>query len=391
VKLRDAKIAIVCDWLTTPGGAERVIETFHEIFPDAPIYTSMYKKENFPNLKNAKVITSFLQKIPGAKNHHQLFLPWMPLVFEHFNLDEYDIVISSSHSCAKGIITKPSTIHVSYCHSPMRYAWDNYHDYIREYRMNSIIKKWGEKKLHKIRIWDKIAADRVDHFLTNSQYVQARIKKYYRRSAEVIFPGIETKKYIMAEKKLPSVDGIRHEKQEQKDKNIHEKNNYYLAIGRLTTYKKFDLIIDAFNDLGLPLKIAGRGIEEENLKKRAGKNIEFLGYVPEENLPKLYAGAQALIFPQCEDFGITPLEAMASGVPVIAYAQGGALETIKENETGIFFHHQTAPALIDAVARFEKEKKNFSSEKIRSHAEKFSNERFKKELIQYLEKTLSLS
>jgi glycosyltransferase involved in cell wall biosynthesis len=257
--------------------------------------------------------------------------------------------------------------------------------------MNSIIKKWGEKKLHKIRIWDKIAADRVDHFLTNSQYVQARIKKYYRRSAEVIFPGIETKKYIMAEKKLPSVDGIRHEKQQQKDKNIHKKNNYYLAIGRLTTYKKFDLIIDAFNDLGLPLKIAGRGIEEENLKKRAGKNIEFLGYVPEENLPKLYAGAQALIFPQCEDFGITPIEAMASGVPVIAYAQGGALETIKENETGIFFHHQTAPALIDAVARFEKEKKNFSSEKIRSHAEKFSNERFKKELIQYLEKTLSLS
>lgn len=363
MNLRDAKIAIVCDWLTSFGGAERVIIALHELFPDATIYTSIYDQKNFPQLANAKVVTSFLQKIPGAKKHHQLFLPFMPIVFENFNLNTYDLVISSNHSCSKGIITKPETVHVSYCHSPMRYAWDGYQKYIQEYRINGLIKKWGKKFLHKIRMWDRLAADRVDHFLTNSAYVKKRIQKYYHRDATIIHPGIEIEKL----------------------KSAKEEKKYYLAVGRITTYKKFDLIVDTFNELESRLKIVGTGVEEKNLKKRAHQNIEFLGRVSDQELSKLYAGAKALIFPQCEDFGITPIESMAHGTPVIAYREGGALETIKEGITGIFFEKQEKEDLLTAIQKFEKQEKNFSPEKIHTHAEKFSNEIFKKNILKFLE------
>ncbi len=363
MNLRDAKIAIVCDWLTSFGGAERVVVALHELFPDATIYTSIYNKKNFPQLKDAKVITSFLQKIPGAKSRHQLFLPFMPIVFENFNLDAYDLVISSNHSCSKGIITKPETVHVSYCHSPMRYAWDGYQKYIKEYTMNGIIKKWGKRFIHKIRMWDRLAADRVDHFLTNSAYVGKRIQKYYHRDATVIHTGIEI----------------------QKLKTTKEQKKYYLAVGRITTYKKFDLIIEAFNELEVPLKIVGTGIEEKKLQKLAHQNIEFLGHISDQDLSKLYTGAKALIFPQCEDFGITPLESMAHGTPVIAYKEGGALETVKEGISGIFFEKQEKKNLLEAIQRFEKEEKNFLPEKIHAHAEKFSNEIFKKNITKFLE------
>lgn len=367
--LQNLKIALVCDWLTNAGGAERVIKVMHEIFPNAPIYTTLYDAKKMHGFENADIRTSYLQKIPFAKTHHQFFLPWMPEVFESMNLDSYDIVISSSHSCAKGIITKPTTLHICYCHSPMRYAWDNHHAYIKEYTMNWVMKKWGKNFMHKIRMWDRLAAERVDAYCANSHFIQKRIQKYYRKIADVIHPPVDMKKF-----------------------NIEKgEKSYYLAIGRLTPYKKFDMIVEAFNALEKPLVIVGTGVEEARLKAKArkssngGKNITFVGHISEEDLPQVYANAKALIFPQIEDFGITPLESMASGRPVIAYKEGGALETIKEGVTGIFFNEQSAAGIVAAVHEFERNYRNFSPEKIREHAMKFSTETFKEKFVEYVE------
>jgi glycosyltransferase involved in cell wall biosynthesis len=360
--LRNAKIAIVCDWLTVNGGAEKVIRAFHEIFPLAPIYTSLYDGKKVPGFEKAKIMTSYLQKIPLAISHHQHLLPFMPSVFESMNLDAYDIVISSSHSCAKGIITKPDTLHICYCHTPMRYAWDNHGEYFKQYSMLSLIKKIGLRLMHDIRMWDRLAAERADHYCTNSQFVRKRIRKYYRKEADVIHPGVDMKRF-------------RIERGEK---------NYYLAIGRLTPYKQFKTIIEAFNVLGKSLMVVGTGVQEKELKKIAKSNIMFAGYVPDEELPKVYAQAKALIFPQVEDFGITSLESMASGRPVIAYRGGGAMESMRENVTGIFFEEQTAAGIVQAVRDFEEKYGNFSSEEIRKHAEKFSTERFKEKFIDHV-------
>lgn len=363
MSLTHLKIAIVCDWLTTIGGAERVITAIHEIFPNAPIFTTLFDVKKWPELRDADIRTSYLQKIPFIKKRHQLVLPLMPAIFESMNLDDYDIVISSSHSCAKGIITKPTTLHICYCHSPMRYAWDNHHAYINEYTMNPIMKRIGKNMLHKLRMWDRLSAERVDAYCTNSLFVQKRIQKYYRKTADVIYPPVDTKKF-----------------QIQKGEK-----NYYLAIGRLTPYKKFNIIVEAFNALERPLVIVGTGVEGSSLRKKAKKNITFLGHIAEEELPDVYANAKALIFPQIEDFGITPLESMACGRPVIAYKEGGALETVKEGTTGIFFTEQNSPNLVQAVHTFERHIKEFSPEIIRNHALKFSTEIFKKKFLSYVE------
>lgn len=363
MSLQNLKIAIVCDWLTTHGGAERVIKAIHEIFPNAPIYTTLYNPKKLREFRGADIRTSSLQKIPFATNHHQLLLPWMPEAFESMNLDQYDIVISSSHSCAKGVITKPTTLHICYCHSPMRYAWDNHHAYINEYTMNPIMKRLGRNLMHKIRMWDRLAAERVDAYCTNSHFVQKRIQKYYRKVSDVIYPPVDTKKFTIE----------RGEKE------------YYLAIGRLTPYKKFNIIVEAFNALEKPLLIVGTGVEERKLKMKAKKNITFLGHIPEEDIPQLYAQAKALIFPQIEDFGITPLESMATGRPVIAYKEGGALETVKEGVTGVFFKEQNAIGIVQAVHEFERNYKKFSPEEIQKHAMKFSMEIFKEKFLHYVE------
>jgi len=360
--LNNLNIAIVCDWLTSPGGAEKVIMALHEMFPDAPLYTSMYNPEVVKGFDNATIHTSYLQNFPFAKKHHQWFLPFFPHIFEKMDLSAYDIVISSSHSCAKGIITKPQTLHICYCHSPMRYAWDGSHKYIQEYSVNNLIKRLGSSYIHRLRIWDRLTADRVDYFIANSHLVQQRIQKYYRHDSTVIHPFVDIEKFHISNEK---------------------RGDFFLAAGRLTPYKRFDLIIEACNKLKLPLKIIGKGVAYKNLKAMAGDTIEFLGYVDDETLEKMFQTAKAFIFPQVEDFGITPLEAMASGCPVIAYKKGGATETVQEGKNGIFFEEQTPESLMDALKKFDKH--HFNAEEIRKHCIEFNKDNFKKKMLGFIE------
>ncbi len=357
------KIALIHDWMVSIAGGEQVLLAIHELYPKAPIYTSVYRKEKFPQLKNTKVTPSFLQKIPFAKSKHQMFPHLRPLAFENFDLGKYDVVLSSSHAEAKGVITKPETLHICYCHTPTRYYWSGYHEYVRNPRygvLNPLVKLVMPYLINYLRIWDRAAADRVDYFIANSQFVADRIKKYYGREATVIYPPVNVSQFKPA-KKI---------------------KDYYFAFGRLIPYKRFDLIVEAFNDLGLPLKIAGAGSELKKLKKMAKKNIEILGYVTDEELKTLYAEAKAFIFPAEEDFGIAPVEAMASGRPVIAYGRGGALETVKPGVTGVFFKEQTTQCLIDTIRKFDPDV--FQSTKIRQHALQFDKAIFQKKIKDFV-------
>lgn len=355
------KVAIVCDWLVSRGGAERVIQTMSDMFPHAPIYTAIFDQKKFPEFREREVIPSFIQKMPLALRSHALYLPLMPYAFEQFDLSKFDIVISSSHSCAKGIITKPRTLHISYCHSPMRYAWDSCHEYFDQYGIPPLFKTRAKKMLHGLRMWDRLAAERVDFFIANSAHVQKRIQKYYRKQSQVILPPIETEKFKLSKKE----------------------GQYYLAVGRLTPYKRFDLLIDTFNELKLPLVIVGVGKEEKNLKKRAGRFVTFVGAIPDDELEAMYHRAIALVFPQTEDFGITPLEAMSCGKPVIAYGDGGAVETVIPGTTGLFFTEQTVEGLKKAILELSAMKWDASA--IRKHAEKFDRAVFENNLRQFVE------
>ncbi len=360
--LKKLKIALVCDWLTNFAGAEKIILALHELFPNAPIFTSVYNSGKMHGFEHADIRTTYIQNLPFAKNKHQLYLPLYPRAFEKMNLDGFDIVISSSHSCAKGIITGPQTMHICYCHSPMRYAWEDSINYINEYEVGSIVKKTARFFIHKLRIWDRLSAERVDHFIANSSNVQKRIFKYYRKPSTVIHPFVETSKLKVSGKR----------------------RDYFFAAGRLIPYKKFDLLVEAFNRLKLPLVIAGGGVSAEKLRSMAGPNIIFKGRVSDAELTELYSNAKAFLFPQLEDFGITPLEAMATGCPVIAYKNGGALETVVDRETGTFFEEQTPASLINAIEKFSAMK--FDPETIRTQAEKFDRRIFDKRMLDYIEK-----
>lgn len=363
MSLAKAKIALVFDWMTNPGGAEKVNKVLHQMFPDAPIFTSIFNQDKLKGFEKAAINTSFIQRLPFAKTKHQYYLGLMPYAYELFDLSSFDIVISSSHACAKGVITKPETLHVCYCHTPMRYAWDNWHSYIKDYKMNPIFKSIGKKRIHKLRMWDRLAADRVDYFIANSNTTKKRIEKYYNRPSTVIHPMVDISKFT------PS----------------SQPKGYFLAVGRLIPYKKFDLIVETFNRIGLPLKIVGTGIMEDELRRNAKGNIEFLGQVSDKELSQLYSECEALIFPQLEDFGITPLEAMASGRPVIAFHGGGALDTIIEDKTGIFFDNQTPQDLAEAIEQYQKDKKKFKPETLREHASTFDTRVFQKNLKKYLD------
>lgn len=357
------KIAIVCDWLTVFAGAERVVYEMHQLFPNAVIHTSLYNRKALPAFKNAVVKESALRYLPFARKLHRLFLPWMPLAFERMDFSDYDLVISSSHSAAKGIITRPETLHVCYCHSPMRYVWDQSHQYQDQFKSFSILKPLYKPVLHKIRMWDRVAAERVDEFITNSKYIQDRVKKYYKKESTVIHPPVDLYTFSV---------GKNH-------------GDAYLAVGRLIPYKRFDLIVKAAVKMGFPLQIVGDGPELKRLKKLArGANVEFLGKISDDDLRVAYQHAKALIFPQQEDFGIVPLEAMACGTPVLAYGRGGALETVKAGVSGLFFEEQTVESLVKAVQKFEK--KEWDAEKVADSVSEFSSARFRSELRHFLEK-----
>jgi len=359
------KIALVHDHLAQMGGAEKVLQILCEMFPSAPVYTLLYDeknvKKNFPNIH---IEPSIIHKLPGGKKHYKWYMPLMPMAVEFFDLSDYDVVISDSSSFAKGVITKPNTFHISYCHTPTRYLWSDTHQYINDLRYNKYFKKIISLILNYIRIWDKLAADRVDKYLTNSRTSLKRIKKYYRRKAEIIYPSIKIDDFSITKKQ----------------------GDYYLAGCRLVPYKRLDILIEAFKKNGLKLKIFGDGVDKKRLEKIAEgyKNIEFLGQIEDDEKTYLYSRCIAFINPQIEDFGITPLEAMASGRPVIAQKKGGSLESIIENETGVFFEKESPEDINKAIQKLKNIKIN--PEKIREHAKKFSHENFKKQFTEFLEK-----
>lgn len=356
--------AIVHDWLTNMGGAERVVINFKQIFPDAPIYTTIYNPDNLDDeLKNIGVLTSFLQNKKNAKTNHQKYFPFMPTAFESFDLTGYDVVLSSSSSCAKGVITKPDTMHICYCHTPMRYGWEFYYEYSEKENINPIKKNFLKYFMNYMRIWDRASADRVDYFIANSENVAKRIWKHYRRESVVIHPPVRTKIF-----------------------NLSEQNEeFFLIVSRLVPYKRIDLAVQAFNELKLSLVIIGDGSERQRLERMAKDNIKFLGRQPDKVIKEYYAKCRAFIFPGEEDFGITPLEAQASGRPVIAYGRGGALETVINEETGVFFKEQTTDSLISTVNNFQSIK--FNKHRIRVHAEAFDEEVFKRKILNYIDQS----
>ncbi|MEK7084330.1 MAG: glycosyltransferase [Patescibacteria group bacterium] len=350
------RIALVHDYLSQDGGAERVLARFHEIWPDAPIFVLFHDTEKISGFENADIRESFIAKLPFGRTRYQWYLPWMPLATERHNLHEFDVVLSSTSAFAKGVLTRPDTLHISYCHTPTRYLWTDTHEYIADLKYNRIVKSFLPRLIHRLRIWDKMSVDRVDYFIANSDTVRQRILKYYRRESGIIYPPVDTDRFFIS-------------------KNI---GDYFVAGGRLVPYKRFDLLVQAFNRLKLPLKIYGDGPEVASLKSRARPNIEFLGRISDTEKAALLSGARAFIHPQVEDLGITPIEAMASGRPVIAYGAGGVTETVIPGETGIFFHEQSWESLLDAVLHFNP--MNWDSGKIRDHAMRFSAERFKESI-----------
>lgn len=351
------RVALVHDHLMQEGGAEKVLRVFKEVYAKAPIFTLLYNPSRMEkDLASWDIRTSFLQKIPVLRNRYRWLLPFMPAATESYDFSDYDVILSSSSAFAKGIITRPGTTHICYCHTPTRYLWSDTHSYVEELSTNRLVKAMLPMVLHKMRVWDRMSADRVDAFIANSETVAERIRKYYDREAEVIYPPVETSKFSIAKKK----------------------GEYFLAGGRLVPYKRFDIIIEAFNRMGLPLIIFGDGPLYDEYVRMAKPNIRFAGRVSDERKAELYAEAKAFINPQEEDFGITAVEAMASGTPVIAYRKGGAMETVLENDTGVFFDTQEWEDLAATVIRFDE--MTFDPQKIREHALTFDTEIFKKKI-----------
>lgn len=359
------KVAIIHDWLTNMGGAEQVVINFKKIFKDAPIYTTFYTPDNLSDeLKNIDVRTSYLQKKNKKVIDHKKYFPFMPKAFEAFDLNDYDLVISSSSSCAKGVITNPNSIHICYCHTPMRYAWEKRDEYTKN--MGKLKKKLVDILLHYMRIWDVTSSNRVDYFIANSNEVRNRIMKHYKREAYVINPPVRCEYFDISD-----TDG-----------------DYYLVLSRLVSYKRFDLAVKACKELNKKLVVIGEGPEKENLQKLAGgsENIVFLGRQPDEVVKKYLSECKALIFPGEEDFGIVPVEAQSCGRPVIAYGKGGVLDSVIPGKTGIFFKNQTVEDLEEAILKFETMR--FDKREIREHALKFDEKEFRKKIITFIEKII---
>jgi len=363
------KIALIHDWLVNFGGAEQVLLSFHRLWTEAPIYTLLYDEEKMNRyFPGAEIRTSFLQKFPKSFwRRKEFFLPFLPTVPETFDLRDFDLVISSSNSFAKGIITKPRTIHISYCHAPMRFVWDWYHNYLKERKIGKLKKIFVLPILHYFRMWDKVSVDRVNYFIANSKTTAEKIKKYYSRDSKVIYPPVDINK-----------SEVRSPKSEVKEKS------FFLIVSRLSSYKRIDLAVQAFNKLNLPLIIIGEGRQKKNLQKMARGNIKFFGFQPEEKLQQYYQNCRAFVFSGEDDFGITACEAMSFGKPVLALRKGGLTETMIESVTGEFFDEPAPELLADGVRRLMKNEKNYQPDKIKKQVEKFSRERFEREIKEYI-------
>ena len=359
------RVAIVHDWLNQKGGAEAVLEALVEMYPQAPVYTSMYWPQAMPQeYRSWEIRTSFMDKLPLVKRYHQPFLPLYPLAFESFDLTGYDLVISNKSGFCHGVITSPDTLHVCYCLTPTRFLWD-YPAYAQREGLAKLARLALPPFLNYLRLWDRAAAERVDHFIAISETVRRRIAKYYRRDSFVIHPPVDTGKFAVSD--------------------THD--DYFLVVSRLIPYKRIDLAVRAFNELGLPLVIIGGGRDRASLQALAKSNIQFLGYVPDEEIGDYFARCWAFILPGQEDFCIAPVEAQAAGRPVIAYAAGGALDTVIDGVTGVFFHHQTPEALIKVIREFNES--SYDPAVIRCHAERFDKRVFKERLSAFIEEKVA--
>ncbi|EPM0607017.1 MULTISPECIES: glycosyltransferase family 4 protein [Klebsiella pneumoniae complex] len=368
---KDFNIGIVADWLVAYAGAERVIKEFIDLYPDSDLYSvvDFLSDDSRVHLHGKRAKTTFIQHMPFSKNKYQKYLPFMPLAIEQLDVSSHDVVLSSSHAVAKGILTGPDQLHISYVHSPIRYAWDLQHQYLKEANLSKGVKgllaKWI---LHKIRLWDYRTANGVDCFIANSKFISRRIKKVYGRDADVIYPPVDVTRFSLCE----------------------NKEDYYFTASRLVPYKRIDLIVEAFSQMpDKKLVVIGDGSEMDKIKSKASKNIEILGYQPNHVMEEYMCKAKAFVFAAEEDFGITPVEAQACGTPVIAFGKGGVLETIRPygvpNPSGIFFNEQKIGSLIMAIEQFENANESIDPIACRNNALRFSNERFQIEMQEYVE------
>ncbi len=358
------ELALVHDWLNQLGGAEGVLETLVQMYPHAPIYTSIYWRDKMPaHYLDWDIRPTWLNRAPGIYQHHQPYLPWYPAAWSTLNLSRYDVVLSNKSGFCHGVHThskRRTALHICYCLAPTRYVW-SFNDYAQSERLGRAARLLMRPLIAALRRWDYAAAQNVDHFIAISREIQDRVRKYYKRESIVIHPPVDIRRY------RPQT----------------EVGDYFLIVSRLIPYKRIDLAIQAFNHLGLPLVIAGSGRDQARLEKLANSNVQFLGRVSDDELPDLIARSRGFIFPGHEDFGIAPVEAQASGRPVIAYGAGGALDTVIDGETGVFFNAPTIASLIEAVQRFNQV--NFDPATIRANAECFSTEVFRDKLTQFIE------
>jgi glycosyltransferase involved in cell wall biosynthesis len=357
------KVAIVADWMSNVGGGGRVLTHLHALFPDAPVYTTIVDRKRLPaHMHGWDIRPSFLQRVPFARRRYQAFLPLMPLAFEQFDLREYDLVISTSSACAKGVLVSPETLHICYCYTPCRYIWDLYHDYTAGLRMRALVAPFA----HWLRVWDRLSSDRVDHFVALSHEVARRIRRHYRREAEVIYPPVDLERFTPTG--APAED-------------------FYLVASRLVPYKRIDLAVAAANRLGRRLLVVGDGSERRRLEAMAGPTVEFLGHVPDEEVADLMARCRGFLFPGLEDFGIAPVEAQAAGRPVVAYGRGAAVETVVHGSSGILFEEQTVESLVRAMLQLES--RSFDPAVCRRSAERFGSEEFRRRLHRTVEERLA--
>lgn len=362
------KTAIVHEWFVNYAGSERCVESFNNIWKDADIFSLidfLDDEERNIILKGKHTNTSFIQRLPFSKKSHRQYLALFPLAVEQHNLTKYDVIISSSHAVSKGVLTNTNQLHICYCHTPIRYAWDLYHQYLSESNLEKGIKGAIAKAiLHYIRLWDLSTVNRVDYFIANSEFIAERIKKIYNRESVVIYPPVDVDKFQVESKK----------------------EDFYLTASRLVPYKRIDMIVEAFSKMaGKKLVVIGNGPEMEKIKSKAGKNIEILGYQPFEQLRSYMQKAKAFVFAAEEDFGIIPVEAMACGTPVIALKKGGTGETVIDGISGISINDQTIDCIMEAVDRFEGSINNFDPHQIRNHAEKFSRSIFEEKIRKFVE------